>query len=163
MDEGSTSERSPPKTLRSQSTRTYIAIGIVAIVALVIVIVLVGFYHPGAGGTGTGTVLAASGTSWGIQGNQYQAVDFSVSSPVHLSGAFTTTYNVTAYLFTAANYLNFTKTGVVPGYQWTSGVESGGTLSVEVPSGAWALVFVDPNPAQATNVLITSTIEISAS
>lgn len=157
-----------PSPRRSSSRQT---LGLVAIVVVVLVVlavfvwafVLPRTHHPSSNGS-TGTVLMPSGTSYAVFADQSSAVAFQLSGGGTISGAFTTTYGVSAFVMTPTEYFDYLHNASIGGYDWTSGQvaqETTTTFSVSLPAGGWEFAFIDVK-SQATDVLITSNVVVSS-
>lgn len=149
----------PPET--PKRSMIYLALVVVALVVVAGVFVAV-FVLPSRGHAPpapTGTVLVPEGHSYDVFAGQSSDVSFSIGTTETLRGAFSTTYGITAYVMTDAQYRAYAHSGNITGSQWASGEVHSGTLDVSLPAGSWELAFIDLN-SQATSVLVTTPITI---
>jgi hypothetical protein len=138
-----------------------------AVVVVVLIVVVAGFvaafvlprlHHPAS--SPPGTVLIPSGTSYGVFIGQSAGDSFDLNDTETVSGAFTTTYGVQAFVLTTVDYDHYARYGNVTSYDWTSGQVTSGSFNVQLGPGNWEVAFIDFKP-QATDVLITSNVVLS--
>jgi hypothetical protein len=153
----------PPR--RSSGTPNWVYL---VAVAIVLVVLLGGFLyvfvlparHSDSTPSGSGVVLVPSGHDYDVFVSQSSIISFTLNGTTTLSGAFTTTYGITAYVLTNQEYASYSHYGNVSAYEWSSGEVSSGTISESLPAGSWNLAFIDVT-SQATSVLITSPIALT--
>jgi hypothetical protein len=139
----------------------YLAV-VVVVAVLVLAGVLVVFvaprlaHHPPT----NGTTLVAAGQSYDVFSGQDAAISFTLNATTTLSGSFTTTYGITAYVLDIAQYDNYAHNGNVTSSQWASGEVNSGSISDQLTAGSWNLAFIDTN-AQATSVYISAPITLT--
>jgi len=152
----------PPR--RSEGTPSWLYFVAVAVVLVIVLAAFVFVFvlparHHGAP-TPDGTVLAPAGHSYDVFVGQSSIISFTLNGSTTLSGAFTTTYGITAYVLTNQEYASYAHYGNVSAYDWTSGQEMSGSISETLPIGSWNLAFIDVT-SQATSVLITSPVTLT--
>lgn len=109
-------------------------------------------FHFSSGSSSTVTVVS-KWTYDSIPGNQYDAVAFIVHTSSVINGSFTNSGVVSVYVMTPAELVSFSRTGVVSGYDWTSGEVAPLSLyglDVRLAASPWDLVFLNPDPLNAT-------------
>ena len=154
----SASLKSPIPSKRSALYMALVVVALLVVAAVfVAVFVLPARSHPPS--TPPGTLLVPEGHSYDVFAAQSSNVAFSIGSEQTLRGAFSTTFGITAYVMTNAQYQSYVHSGNVTGSQWASGEVHSGTLDVSLPAGSWNLAFIDLTP-QATSVLVTTPITI---
>jgi hypothetical protein len=137
-----------------------------AVVVVALVLVVAGFLavfvlpHLGHSSTKPGVTLVDAGHSYDVFSGQDAVVSFTVNSTTTLSGAFTTTFGITAYVMDPSNYGAFVHSGNVTASQWSSGEVSSATISDQLPAGTWILAFID-SKTQATSVYVSSAITLA--
>ncbi len=109
-------------------------------------------------------ILEPQDTSYSIPAEQFNGIAFDISTTSVVNGTFYNTYGITLYTMTPAQFETFSKTGVVSGYNWTSGRIANNTitnLNIEVPPGAWELAFVNSNLLVATSIGFYSNLTLA--
>ncbi len=134
-------------------------IPVVAVIVVVILVTAVYFVlaeHKSSGGSGESstTVLAPKGSYYSIPVGQFNGITFLVQQPANLNGTFYTSYGIVLYQMTPSQYLTFTKTLHLDGYEWTYNVTNNAiySLNLTVQPGSWVLAFVNPSALDATGV-----------
>jgi hypothetical protein len=163
VSSGSESTQHLPPQKRPQ-TASWVFLALVAVVLVVLLGVFLFVFvlpaHHGGNPTPSGTVLAPAGQDYDVFVSQSSVISFTLNATTILSGSFTTTYGITAFVLTNQAYANYSHYGSVSSYEWSSGQVSSGTISESLPAGSWNLAFIDVT-AQATSVLITSPITLT--
>ena len=152
------SNQPPVQVAASKSARrlvrTYLIVAVVIVVAVILAAyVLTGGFH--SNHTSNAEVLVPIHTVDVIPTYQFDAIDVSVSSTSEINGTFFVTFALVIYTMTPAQVESLARTGVVSGYEWTSGEvqnDSIYTLGVSIPPGAWDLVFYNPSPINNTAI-----------
>jgi len=109
-------------------------------------------------------VLEPQGGLYSLPAGQLNGIAFEISSTSVVNGTFYTSYGITLYTMTPTQFESLTKTGVVGGYNWTSGRIANNTitqLNVVVPPGSWDLAFVNGNPLVGTLVAFYSDLTLA--
>jgi hypothetical protein len=132
---------------------------VLGLVSVVVVIGLVGAayaltdgFHLN-GSTTTAVTVISKWTYDSIPGDQFDAVAFIAHSTSQLNGSFTNSIGIIVYLMTPAELVTLAIKGVISGYNWTSGqipVLTLYGLNITVTVGPWDLVFLNPDPLNAT-------------
>ncbi|MCI4326698.1 MAG: hypothetical protein L3K16_03560 [Thermoplasmata archaeon] len=104
--------------------------------------------------------MGPAGHSYDVFVGQSSIISFTLNGSTTLSGAFTTTYGITAYVLTNQEYASYAHYGNVSAYDWTSGQVTSGSISETLPTGSWNLAFIDVT-SQATSVLLTSPVTLT--
>jgi hypothetical protein len=141
----------------SRPRRTWIFVGVALVVILAVVLGLSLRPTPASG-----TVLAPTGTQWGIAPSSFNSLEFSTAKVATITGSFTSSADVDVYVVTESQVFNASHTGNESSFSpsiWTSGLVPSGSFRVNVGSGAWAVVFCSPSPTQSTHVTITQAVE----
>ncbi len=127
----------------------YVAVVVVVVVALIgtFYVVTKDFHHPSSSST---TVLVSRGTLYGLPGEQFDAVEVTVSGSVVLNGTVDNQYGFVLYRMTGAQVTEFSISDNVTkaGFEWTSGfIPNGATYDIDLtfPPGNWDLVFYNPS------------------
>ena len=158
-----TSHLPPPRTPPGPSWVYFAGVAVVLVLLLgaFLFFFVLPAHHPAPAGS-SGDVIVASGHDYDVFVDQSSIVSFSLNGTTTLSGAFTTTYGITAYILTNSEYASYSHYGNVSAYEWTSGQVTSGSISESLPAGSWNLAFIDVTN-QATSVLITSPITLTPS
>ncbi|HKV90688.1 MAG TPA: hypothetical protein VJQ43_05780 [Thermoplasmata archaeon] len=136
-----------------------VVVVVILVVALFVTIFVLPRHSPAP--SSSGTLLVASGHAYDVFGGQSASVSFTIGAPETLHGAFRTTFGITVFVLTDAQYRSYVhKTTSVPDSQWASGSETSGTIDVPLPVGSWNLAFIDLTN-QSTSVLVTSDVYLS--
>jgi len=166
------SASSRPTSSSSAQPRRFPLVLTVGIVVVAIALVGASFaltngFHSRA--TSGSTVKVVSQWTYdSIPGAQYDAVSFIAHSNSVLNGSFTNSMGIIVYVMTPTQFESLTRSGVVSGYNWSSGRIPQLTLydlNVRVAAGPWDLVFLNPdtNPLNSTVVdFWTAVAEIPA-
>jgi len=113
-------------------------------------------FHP-HGASGSTVIVVSEWTYDSIPGTQYDAVAFLAHSDSVLNGSFTNSMGVIVYIMTPTQFESLTKTGVVTGYNWTSGRIPQLTLyylNVQVAAGPWDLVLLNPDTSALNSTVV---------
>ncbi len=139
----------------------YAVIAVAIVVTLIVAaFVLTGGFHHSSPSTAPGLTLAPDGDQIAIAPAQLVGLTFSANSTVTLTGSYWTTYNVSAYIMTSADFSHYLRTLKATSYEWTSGYVKFGAISQVLDAGSWVLVFIAPT-YHATQVGVTSTISVN--
>lgn len=106
------------------------------------------------GGSTTITVVP-QWTYESIPGEQYDEAAFVTHSTTKLDGSFTDSLGIVAYFMTPADVESLSKTGVVGGFNWTSGAIPDFTLynlTITLSAGPWDFVLYNPSAVNTTVV-----------
>lgn len=128
---------------------------VTAVVVVVIVVAgyaLTGGFQSSHGGP---LVLAHAGTYYTIPGGQFDGITFIISATSIINGTFSTSWGIVLYEMNSTQFLSYSKTNILPSYEWTSGWIANATvynLDLTVSPGSWALVFVNPSPVNTTAI-----------
>ncbi len=154
----SASEQGAPRPAGRRLTWVYVTVVIVILVALsgTFYVVAGRTHHSSSSST---TVLVGRGTLYGLPGEQFDAVEVTVSSSVILNGTVDNQYGFVLYRMSGAQVTEFSISGNVTkaGFEWTSGyIQNGATYYIEqtFPSGNWDLVFYNPSTNALTDCYI---------
>jgi hypothetical protein len=103
--------------------------------------------------------IATAGQSWQLakHGGLELGPDQLMAESV-ISGTFSTTTGVIAYLVPQSAIGAFVHSGPPSSYAWTSGTVQSGSVSVDVAAGSYYLLFQNPSPTAPTSVYVTQTI-----
>lgn len=110
--------------------------------------------------------MFTKGTSYKIPGGQFDAFAFIAHSASVINGSLVSdTPGLWLYLMTPAEVIGLARTGVVSGYNWTSGAVSPFTiydLAVNLEVGAWDFVLYSGNLGNTTLVVFWSAVTFSS-
>lgn len=165
---------------KKRPSTIYILIGVVvAIVIIVGVLAASGVFSPKTSSQKSSPppytppppatiTVATTGTVWNLNAGQYEQVgpvDLTSNLSWTISGSFTATNGVTAYVMNSSQYSNWGGSSSSPSsYYWTSGPDvSSGSVSVVLPTGIYYFVWITPNVFTSTSVDITSNVVATAS
>jgi hypothetical protein len=139
----------------------YLAV-VVVVAILVVAGIVVVFVAPRLAhhASTDGVTLAPVGQSYDVFAGQDAVISFTLNATTTLSGAYTTTYGITAYVLDTTQYEAFVHAGNVTSSQWASGEVNSGSISDQLTAGSWNLAFIDLNP-QATSVYISGAITLT--
>ena len=109
--------------------------------------------HQGSSGSGK-LVLQKEGSYYTLPAEEFNGITFIVNESSVINGTFFNTYGVDLFQMTPTQYLTFTRSAHLSGYEWNANVtaETIYDLNLTVPPGAWVLAFVNPNTTQTTLV-----------
>ena len=110
-------------------------------------------FHHISSGSGK-LVLEKEGSYYTMPVGQFNGITFIVNESSVINGTFFNTYGVDLFQMTPAQYLEFTRTTHLSGYEWNVNVtaETIYNLNLTVQPGAWVIAFVNPSPTQTTLV-----------
>ena len=110
-------------------------------------------FHHGSSGSGK-LVLEKEGSYYTMPVGQFNGITFIVNESSIINGTFFNTYGVDLFQMTPTQYLEFTRTTHLSGYEWNVNVtaETIYNLDLTVQPGAWVIAFVNPSPTQTTLV-----------
>ena len=156
---------SQDKKVRRHRWLLYELVAVVVVVAVVVAAYSVsnGF---GKGGGSTSDVLVPARTLDSIPALQFDAIALTLSSTSVVNGTFYHSYPVFVYTMTPTELESLSKTDVVGGYSWTSGLLEGNTiygLDITIAVGAWYLVFLNPSTVNTTALAFYTALTLSAS
>jgi hypothetical protein len=145
---------------------------VVAVVLVVLVLAASGAFSPKAPSSNNGppppaiVTVVTSGTVWNLNGNYYEAVgpiDLTSNSSWIISGSFTASNGITAYVMTSSEYSAWGGSGSPSAYYWTSGPSvTSGSVNTILPSGTYYFVWDNTNIFTSTSVQITSNVIATA-
>lgn len=109
-------------------------------------------------------VLAPAGSFYTIPIGQFNGITFITGGPSVVNGTFYTSYGIVLYQMNTSQYLEFTKTLHIVGYEWTDNVSNNivSSIDLSVDSGAWVLAFVNPSPVQTTSVAFYTNLVLTS-
>jgi hypothetical protein len=129
--------------------RTVVVVGAAVVFAVLLSLgaetLLTGSSH--RSGSDTTVLIQGPSYAW-LPGGQFNGVSFVSQGEVRVAGSFTGTSGLIVYLMTPPDFLALVKTGVVGGFNWTSGSIPSPlryALSLNITAGAWVLVFLNPS------------------
>jgi hypothetical protein len=171
---------SPQPSPKKSRTVTYVVIGIIVVVVLVVaVLALAGTFSPkssspsgGTGGGGGGQppaqdTIVTSGTVWNLNAGYYEDVgpaDLTSNSSWTVTGSFTASHSITAYVMTSGEYSAWGGSGKPSSYFWTSGPSvNSGSVNTNLPANDYYFVWDNTNYITSTSVQITSNVVATAS
>jgi hypothetical protein len=162
----------PPKS----RTALYVAGAVVVSVVLVaLVLAASGAFSPKAPSSNNGppppppaiVTVVTSGTVWNLNAGYYEDVgpiDLTSNSSWTISGSFTASNGITAYVMTSSEYSAWGGSGSPSAYYWTSGSSvTSGSVNTNLPSGTYYFVWDNTNSFTSTSVQITSDVIATAS
>lgn len=142
--------RTPPGIPKTSSLRTTT---IIVVAIIVVAATVAGGYlwmyvaHRSTSSTAN-LDLVGVGLYYTIPAQQFDAVAFVTHQPSHVSGTLEDTWGMSImYSMTSGELINFSKTGTVKGYSWTSGPIANHTtevVNVSVSAGSWDFVILNP-------------------
>ena len=151
----------------------YATIGVVVVVAIVGVIALAALSSSNNTGQNNpppppvSITVVTSGTVWNLNPGHYEyigSVALTSNSSWTISGTFTATNGITAYVMTSSEYSAWGGSGSPSSYYWTSGTNiASGSISTVLPAGTYYFVFDNTHSYSSTSVQITSNIVATAS
>ena len=112
--------------------------------------------------------VVSSGTVWNLNAGSYENVGpVNLSGLTHalswaLSGGFTASNGISAYVMTSAEYAAWGGSGQPSSYFWTSGSVSSGSINTNVPDGTYYFVWDNTNFLTSSSVSITSNVVATA-
>jgi hypothetical protein len=168
---------SPGPTPPSKKSRTTLyVVGVVVVVAVIALVAILASgalspkSSPSAGGPGAlppaEVQVAASGTVWNLNAGNYEyvgAVSLTSNSSWTISGTFTATNGITAYVMTSSEYSAWGGSGSPSAYSWTSGSVTSGAVNTYLYAGTYYFVWDNTNTFTSTSVEITSNVIATAS
>lgn len=111
--------------------------------------------------------IASQGTVWNLNAGYYESigpVDLTSNSTWTISGTFTASNGIDAYVMTSSEYSSWGGSGSPTGYYWTSGSGvTSGSVNTNLPNGIYYFVFENTNLITSTSVDVTTTIIATAS
>ena len=124
VSSGSESTEHLPPQKRPQ-TASWVFLALVAVVLVVLLGVFLFVFvlpaHHGGNPTPSGTVLAPAGQDYDVFVSQSSVISFTLNATTILSGSFTTTYGITAFVLTNQAYANYSHYGSVSSYRMELG------------------------------------------
>ncbi len=136
-----------------------VAVGLVVIVVIFVTLFVLPRHHTNPS-TPAGTLLVPAGHAYDVFGGQSASDSFTLTAAGTLHGAFESSYPITAFVLTDAQYHVYGHSGNVTSYQWASGSVTSYTIDASIPAGSWNLAFIDLN-VQSTSVLVTTDIVVT--
>jgi hypothetical protein len=107
----------------------------------------------------TTVTVAPAGTVWNVSAGSYKEagpVDLTSRSEWAVSGAFTATQGIAAYVMTSSEYSAWGGSGTPITYEWTSGPGvTSGEIDTIVDSGTYYFVWENTNSVTSTTVDVT--------
>jgi len=168
-----------PPPVPPKSRAVLYAVIAVIVVALVAVGALTAFgvFTPKSPGNSTGppytppppatVTVVTSGTVWNLNAGSYEPVgpiDLTSNSSWTMSGTFSATYGITAYVMTSGEYSAWGGFGTPSAYYWTSGPSvTSGSVNTNLPSNTYYFVWDNTNIFISTSVQITGNVVATAS
>jgi len=141
-----------------------VAAVVVVAIALVAVYVVEVRAHSGSS---SAAVLVPVNTVDSIPSTQFDGIAVSTASSSVINGSFYSTYGVVLYLMSPSDFHAMTVSLKVAGFEWSSNALVGNNsivyLNVQVPSGAWVFVLLNPSLVVTTLVAFYSDLIMSAS
>jgi hypothetical protein len=160
---------SPPESSAQgrKAGRRRLVVGAVVVVAIVLVGVYVVEVRAHASSNNSPVVLVPVNTLYSLPASQYNGIAISPSSASVINGTFYSSYGVVLYLVNPTMFHALTQTDKVSSFQWSSGGLVGNNsvvdLNVQVPSGAWVFVFLNPSIIVTTYVGFYSDLTLTSS
>lgn len=112
--------------------------------------------NPGGNAPPPPETVVASGTVWTLNAGQYEYLEFTTSATGALTGSFTATNGVTAYVMDPSEYASFSSSSSASSYVYTTGHVSSGSMNTNLGSGSYYLVLENTNLITTTSVDWTS-------
>lgn len=157
----------PPPPKKSRTT-LYVVIAVVVIVVVILAALAVaGVFSPASSSASKQVTVVTTGTVWPINAGYYEyvgPVDLTAYSSWTVSGTFTATNGIAAYVMTSDEFSAWGGSGSPSAYYWTSGTGvTSGSVDTVLPSGTYYFVWENTNIITATSVEITSDVVADAS
>jgi len=138
---------------------------VVVVVALILVaVVALGLFaaHVVQSSLPETVTVVSAGTVWNLSAGYYEyegPVDLTARSSWTVSGTFTASAGIAAYVMTSSEYSAWGGSGEPSTYQWTSGTGvTAGSVSTVIPQGTYYFVWLNTNPTASSSVDITSSV-----
>lgn len=94
-------------------------------------------------------VLVPKNTLFSIPPTQFNSISINITTNSVINGTFYSNYGVDLYVLTPSAFHTLTVDGKVPSSEWSSGGLVGNAstvfLNLDVPTGAWVLVYLNPS------------------
>jgi hypothetical protein len=160
----------PPPPPKPQSHTVLIVVIVVVVVAalLIIATIALGLFaaHVASSLTPTTITVVPAGTVWNVDAGYYEPigpVDLTSRSEWAVSGAFTATEGIAAYVMTESEYTAWGGSGTPTAYEWTSGPGvTSGDIDTIVDGGTYFFVWENTNSVTSTSVDITIAVTASS-
>jgi hypothetical protein len=141
-----------------------VVVVVVVVVILLVAIIALGLFAAHVASTlqPNNVTVVSAGTVWNLPAGYYEDVgpiDLTSSSSWVISGTFTASAGIDAYIMTSAEYSAWGGSGNPSSYEWTSGagVTSGGFDSI-LDNGVYYFVWDNTNLVTTSSVDITSNV-----
>lgn len=157
----------PPPSPRPESRillYVLIVIVVVVVVGATVALAALGLFFATApqASQSTTVTVTPSGTVWNINAGYYKVVgpiDLASQSSWLITGAFTATNGVAAYVMDSSQYSAWGGSGAPSSYSWTSGTGvTTGSISTILPADTYYFVWVNSNSVTSTAVTITTSV-----
>ena len=142
------SQPEQPSAQKKKSRRKLYAVVGVVVIVIIIIAVLASLATPK-----TATFIT-SGTVETLSAGQYYSTGFVTNVSGTLTGTITTTNGITFYLLNPAEYANYTSSGIISSYIYTTGHIGSGSINTNIPSGTWYAVYDNTNLITSTTITI---------
>jgi hypothetical protein len=151
----------PPPKPKSHTVLIVVIVVVVVAVLVIIATIALGLFVKNVASTLTPNTVTVTpaGTVWNINPDYYEEVgpvDLTSKSTWVVSGAFTATIGIAAYVLTSSEYSAWGGSGTPTTYEWTSGPGvTSGDVDTIVDSGTYYFVWENTNSTTGTSVDIT--------
>ncbi len=158
-------ESAPKPRHRRRARKGWVWWGLIPAIALAAVVVVGFLLILIAPAPGARAVLVPAGESENVSSGSYWYVAFALTQHEHVSGGFSATSNVWAYMLDQAEFENISPNGTPAKgsgssvlADWSSGNVTAAKFSLGLSTGDWYLDFVDPPRGSYSIVTISSSI-----
>jgi hypothetical protein len=151
----------PPKKSRA---KLYVVVAALVVAVIIVVAVIAALGGVGKPSPAVFQVVS-SGTVWNLGAGTYESagpVSLTSNPSWTVSGTFTATNGITAYIMTSSEYSAWGGSGSPNAYSWTSGHVTSGTANTYLTAGTYYFVWENTNIFTSTSVEITSSIIATA-